>query len=141
MCEFTAPARLTVAPRPESVAAARGFLRERFCAEHDARVVDVAVLLVSELVTNTVRHGAPPVDLEIACDATHALQVRVSDAAPALPAPGHATPDDEDGRGLAIVELLSDAWGVEPHEHGKTVWFRLAPFGAAPPEASGSRLG
>jgi anti-sigma regulatory factor (Ser/Thr protein kinase) len=116
---------VTLPPHPASVGTARRFLRDRFCSEHDARVVDVAVLLVSELVTNTVRHGAPPVALEIDCDATHALRVRVSDAAPALPARGDALPDDENGRGLAIVDLLSDAWGVDPHDHGKTVWFRL----------------
>jgi len=129
VCEYTAPARLTLPPRPESVATARNFLRERFCTEHDARVVDVAVLLVSELVTNTVRHGSPPLAVEIDCDASHALQVRVSDGRPTLPTRGQAAPDDEGGRGLAIVDLLSDAWGVDPTERGKTVWFRLGPGG------------
>ena len=127
MCEYTAPAQLTLPPRPTSVATARQFLRERFCDEHDARVVDVAVLLVSELVTNTVRHGRPPLALQIACDASHALQVRVSDASPVVPVPGALTPDAEGGRGLAIVDLLSDAWGVDPTDHGKTIWFRLGP--------------
>jgi hypothetical protein len=32
---------------------------------------------------------------------------------------------DEGGRGLALVDLLSDAWGIEPEEPGKSVWFRL----------------
>jgi anti-sigma regulatory factor (Ser/Thr protein kinase) len=131
VCEYTAPARLTLPPRPESVGSARRFLRQRFCAEHNARVVDIAVLLVSELVTNTVRHGTPPVALEIGCDAGHALQVRVSDAGPALPRQGRAEPDDEGGRGLAIVDLLSDDWGVDPGEQGKTVWFTISPDGPA----------
>jgi anti-sigma regulatory factor (Ser/Thr protein kinase) len=126
VCDYTAPACLTLPPRPESVGEARSFLRQRFCQEHDAKVVDSAVLLVSELVTNTVRYGRPPVAVQIECDQTHTLQVRVSDASPALPVPGHADPDDESGRGLAIVEFLSDDWGVDPGEGGKTVWFRIA---------------
>jgi anti-sigma regulatory factor (Ser/Thr protein kinase) len=123
---LTTHARLTVEPRPEAVAIARQFLRERSCPRNDPDVVDVAVLLVSELVTNAVRYGTAPAALEIDCDETHVLQVRVSDASRALPSLGDAGPDDEGGRGLAIVERLSDVWGVEAHVGGKTVWFRLA---------------
>jgi anti-sigma regulatory factor (Ser/Thr protein kinase) len=126
VCDYTSSARLTLPPRPESVGDARSFLRKRFCPEHDARVVESAVLLVSELVTNTVRYGSPPVAVEIDCDQTHTLQVRVSDASPELPVPSQSGPDDERGRGLAIVDFLSDDWGVDPAEGGKTVWFRIS---------------
>lgn len=127
MCHYPPAVRLRLEPHPSSVRRARRFLREHRCPEHDAAVIETAALLVSELVTNTVRYGLPPVELEIGCDASHALQVRVSDAAPELPRPTEASPDDEQGRGLSIVQILSDAWGVDPHQDGKTVWFRLAP--------------
>lgn len=81
------------------------------------------MLLVSELVTNAVRHGGPPIELELSCDDAHALQVR--DAGPGEPSPATADLDGEHGRGLAITSILSDAWGVEPTPPGKTVWFRL----------------
>ncbi len=107
---------------------ARRFLEERHCPDHGAQVVDIAVLLVSELVSNAVRHGTPPVTLETECDSTHALAVRVSDASPRLPQSGDTAADDaETGRGLAILQILSDAWGVDPHRDGKTVWFRVMP--------------
>lgn len=130
MCTVTPNARLTVAPRPESAALARSFLRERHCVRHDANVVDTAVLLVTELVANAVRHGSPPITVEIECDTSHTLQIRVSDGSPHSPRPRKAGPDDESGRGLSIVELMSDAWGVDSRSDGadgKSVWFLLRP--------------
>lgn len=128
MCTVTPNARLTLAPRPESAALARTFLRDRHCVRHDANVVETAVLLVTELVANAVRHGSAPITVEIECDTSHTLQVRVSDGSPLPPARRRAGPDDEGGRGLSIVELLSDAWGVDLHgdgRDGKSVWFVL----------------
>ena len=66
--------------------------------------------------------------LAIECD-DGGLQVRVRDGEPALPQQRHASDDDESGRGLTLVDLISDAWGVEPvvdeHGRGKVVWFEL----------------
>ncbi len=82
------------------------------------------MLLVSELVTNAVVHGEPPIsiDLEIA---PPFLSVAVSDhgrGAPVL-----ATPDELDGhgRGLQIVGQLADGWGIDWQTEGKCVWFQL----------------
>ncbi len=126
MCPWTAPTRLDLAPSPRSVGVARQFLRERRCPAHRAEVVEDAVLLVSELVTNAVRHASPPIILEVMCETSHALQVRVSDATPQPPSPGRPEAQDEGGRGLAITEILSDEWGVDPNSgDGKTVWFRI----------------
>jgi anti-sigma regulatory factor (Ser/Thr protein kinase) len=91
-------------------------------------ILDDALLLISELVTNAVRHGSPPILLALECDG-EGLRVRVRDGAPALPRPRDSIPEDEGGRGLALVDALSDAWGAEPvvdeHGGGKSVWFEL----------------
>jgi anti-sigma regulatory factor (Ser/Thr protein kinase) len=110
---------------PQAPSRARDFVRQAYCDEHNASVLDEAALLVSELVTNAIRHGSPPLTTEVECVGTQGMQVRVSDGNPAVPAVRAATPDAESGRGTALVDLLSDAWGVEPMDHGKAVWFRL----------------
>lgn len=93
--------------------------------------VDVAVLLTSELVTNAIRHGAAPVRLSAGLLQLAVLRVEVHDSTvnggpgrgPAVCAP---TEDDEDGRGLQLVDVLADAWGWRPGAAGgKRVWFEL----------------
>ncbi|NHC45237.1 ATP-binding protein [Motilibacter sp. K478] len=108
-----------------AAAQARGFVAEATCPAHGAHVFDEARLLVSELVANAVRHGAPPITLEISCDGTMGLLVRVSDGSPAAPVAKEASVEDESGRGVALVDLISDAWGIEPTGEGKAVWFRI----------------
>jgi anti-sigma regulatory factor (Ser/Thr protein kinase) len=68
-------------------------------SEHHSEVVDDAVLLVSELVTNSVLHGGPPVVVAVDCDEA-TLQVRCATAPPSLPARREAASGDENGRGL-----------------------------------------
>ena len=127
MCSVTAPAHLRVPPQEASVGRARAFLADRVCQEHSAGLSATAVLLVSELVTNAVRHGGPPIDIEVICDQGADLQVRVRDAGPELPEVGDLDLAVEGGRGVAMVDLLSDAWGVDSHAgDGKTVWFCLS---------------
>ena len=84
-------------------------------------VVDDLLLVVSELVTNAVRHGAPPVRLEVLADAD-AVHVAVGDGDPGLPRPREADAEAEGGRGMVLVELLAQEHGVEPQPPGKTVW-------------------
>lgn len=82
---------------------------------------DDLLLLVSELVTNAVRHGAPPISLEVLADEA-TVTVAVGDASPSLPLPRHAAPDAEGGRGMTLVDLLTVEHGVRPACPGKTVW-------------------
>ena len=125
MCLVTPPAVLTLEMDERAPGRARQFLREARCQAHNASVLDEAVLLMSELVTNAMRHGAPPIRTEVSCRATSGMQVRVSDGDPTAPTARYAGPDDQSGRGVGLVDMLSDAWGVDPTPNGKTVWFRL----------------
>jgi anti-sigma regulatory factor (Ser/Thr protein kinase) len=122
MCQSTPRAERELPVSREAPALAREFLRGSTCAEHHSEVVDDAVLLVSELVTNSVLHGGPPVMVAVDCDEA-TLQVRVRDGSPALPAPRDAAQGDEHGRGLALVAEMSADWGVDTEKDGKHVWF------------------
>ncbi len=128
MCSVTDRAELVLPMSSESPAAARAFARRSGCSAHALEVLDDALLLISELVTNSVLHGGPPIVLAIECDG-EGLKVRVRDGAADLPVPRVAGEDDESGRGLSLVDLLTDTWGVEPvedeHGAGKQVWFEL----------------
>jgi anti-sigma regulatory factor (Ser/Thr protein kinase) len=124
MCETTPRAERAIPQSPEAPTMARSFLRHETCVVHTGAVVEDAVLLVSELVTNSVLHGGPPIVVAVECDGT-ALQVRVRDGGATLPQPRHAAAGDESGRGLELVDLLSSDWGVDPFEEGKHVWFVL----------------
>ena len=84
------------------------------------------VLVVSELVTNSVRAGAGTIDVDLHADATQ-IDLRVADDAPGWPEPRTAGQDELNGRGLAIVEQLADRWTATERSPGKTVtatWFR-----------------
>ncbi|MFD7433144.1 ATP-binding protein [Streptomyces sp. NPDC059861] len=86
---------------------------------------EIAELLTSELVTNAIVHT----DQEAVLTATvgpHGLRVEVRDYVARRPRLRVANPDENThGRGLVLVESLADAWGVRPHESGKSVWFEL----------------
>lgn len=124
MCQVTPRAERELPVSPEAPRLARDFLRSSTCVAHSSHVLEDAVLLVSELVTNSVKHGGPPVVVAIDCDGD-ALQVRVRDGSRHLPTPRTAAWDAESGRGLELVQSLSDAWGVEPDPDGKHVWFKV----------------
>jgi anti-sigma regulatory factor (Ser/Thr protein kinase) len=87
---------------------------------------EVAQLLVSELVTNAVRHSDSDVillDIGFHDD----LRVAVTDASPQVPQPGPSTSNDRDGRGLLLVDSLAKRWGVDRTSgNGKRVWFELS---------------
>ena len=129
MCKATARAELLLPMQRTSPAMARDFARRSGCTSHALEVLDDALLLISELVTNSVLHGGPPIVLAIDCDGS-GLHVRVRDGATQPPVGRGAGADAESGRGMSLVDLISDTWGVEPvadeHGIGKEVWFELA---------------
>ncbi|MBA2807616.1 SpoIIE family protein phosphatase [Streptomyces sp. KM273126] len=141
----TAPVRpsvrrtaLTVAQdEPDQVAGARRHVRDFL---HDwARddQVDSAVLLVSEVVTNVLVHT--DADALLVAEVTEVtdgqerrrMRIEVTDAGDDLPHRRHPGELASFGRGLMLIELLADAWGVDPRGKGKSIWFELyeAPVG------------
>lgn len=103
----------------------------------DQEVADTAVLLVSELVTNAVRHGKVSPGREIGTRFAlreGALRLEVADANDDWPHPRIAGDDDESGRGLGLVDALADRWGTYRRAGGvgKCVWVELR----LPPERS-----
>lgn len=98
-------------------------------------VSDSTELVVSELVTNAVQAsratGQPePVRLWLLSDTAQVL-ILVWDASPLLPAPAEVSDDAESGRGLLLVETLSEQWASHspPGEAGKYVWARIGNAG------------
>ncbi|MFF1809291.1 SpoIIE family protein phosphatase [Streptomyces sp. NPDC058251] len=80
-------------------------------------------LVVSELVTNAIRYGRPPIRLRLIHD--RALICEVSDASGTTPHLRRARLLDEGGRGLLLVAQLAERWGTRHARHGKTVWAEL----------------
>ncbi len=114
---------------PEAVGEARALVRDTLTAWGMPALADDAELIVSELVTNALRHGAAPVVLTLSAIGPAALACAVADGGPKLPKldrqpPG---PDAIDGRGLGIVRALARGLGVWPDSGGigKTIWFTL----------------
>ena len=122
----TPPRRELLRADAQAPGDARRFLAEALCPIHATRVLDEALLLVSELVGNSVRHGLPPIEVDVRCDGGDTLEVRVRDSLVALPKLKHVDLDAEGGRGIALVDLLSSQWGTDPEPGGKVVWFRLS---------------
>ncbi|WUJ83438.1 ATP-binding protein [Streptomyces sp. NBC_00377] len=89
---------------------------------------DITALLVSELVTNALRHATGPIGVRLVRPAALAgiLRVEVSDPLPDPPRERVARPEDETGRGLQLVASSAHRWGTRPGDTGKTVWFELA---------------
>jgi anti-sigma regulatory factor (Ser/Thr protein kinase) len=112
-------------PEPGSLRAARALVRSTLHEWNLNTVSDLAVLLVSELVANALRHGSGPVGVRVERTGKDALLVEVSDSRPELPLTRDATPDDEGGRGLQLVARASRRWGTRTGPDGKTVWFEL----------------
>ncbi len=110
-------------PEPTSVAKARelacGWLLVRGLDE----LVDTTELLVSELVTNALRHGRGDIRLRLLRDTT--MVCEVWDDGYAQPRQRRAQETDEGGRGLQLVSLLAERWGSRRTPQGKIVWFEL----------------
>ena len=118
---------LTLTATARAVGLARQATHEALASWRMAHIEDTAVLLVSELVTNTVRHahtGGSALVLRLEA-AGPWLRIEVHDADPSWPEP--RTPDrlDGSGFGFVLIEALADTWGVREATIGKAVWVEL----------------
>jgi anti-sigma regulatory factor (Ser/Thr protein kinase) len=91
----------------------------------DEETIEPVMLVANELIANAIvhAHSAPVLSLAEAGDD---LLLRVADEAGTLAVARRATPGDDGGRGLVLVEALCDRWGVDANESGKTVWVSFA---------------
>jgi anti-sigma regulatory factor (Ser/Thr protein kinase) len=114
-----------ISHRPEGVRRARDSVRacmQEWCLPVDH---DLVVLLLSEVITNAVAHGAPPATVRLVWDAT-TITVSVRDAGVgSLPARRATDGESESGRGLGMLAALADRWGVDVGQYAKSVWFQL----------------
>lgn len=133
------PAARSFSGDPESVRAARRFITEAL-SDLPADVVDVAVLLGSELTTNAVKHAGSGFRVTITDSVSGRVRVEVADEGRGLPARRAPRPSEPGGRGIQIVESLAQAWGITvgSPSTGRTVWFELDGHGA--PEGQNSHV-
>ena len=127
---ITARAASSFAPVGRSVATARAFVRDTLQGWGIADIVDDAVVLTSELVTNAVVHAGTSADV-LCLRSDHGVRIEVSDRYPEREIPLQAaavtmgSPDREGGRGLQLCAALAGRWGVEYTPTHKQVWFQL----------------
>ncbi|MFJ8541584.1 SpoIIE family protein phosphatase [Streptomyces sp. NPDC093586] len=120
---------LTVAQaEPERIAAARQLLRELLHDWSDEEQRDAAVLLLSEVLTNVLVHTDADALLVAEVGGSPGerhIRVEVTDSGDDLPHKRRPGEMASSGRGLMLIELLSDAWGVTPRGEGKSIWFEF----------------
>ncbi len=117
-------ASITLARGPASPKRARDFVAEAVDCSVDLDVLDVIILLTSEVVTNAVLHARTEARLKVVVGRA-AVRVEVIDGERREPVPRRAAVDDTSGRGLQLVDALSSRWGVEALRAGKRVWFEV----------------
>ncbi len=112
---------------PSSVTQARRYVQSQI-EDAPQEIAEAVAVMTSELVTNSIRHAAS--DFEVRVDRRGgSIRVEVTDrGGSGLPTVMSPDPTSPSGRGLFIVEQLSDSWGVAPSADStaKTVWFTLA---------------
>ncbi|MFD8461067.1 SpoIIE family protein phosphatase [Streptomyces antimycoticus] len=109
---------------PAVVARARRDAAERLAAWGFEEAAFTMELVVSELVTNAIRHATPPIRLRLIHDRT--LICEVSDSSSTSPHLRRARAFDEGGRGLLLVAQLTESWGTRQTATSKTIWAELA---------------
>ncbi|MEV0185510.1 ATP-binding protein [Streptomyces sp. NPDC050625] len=108
-----------------SVRLAREFTHDALTDWAVAERGDDVLLCVSELATNALLHGVPPgrgFGLRLALDGDGVLRLELHDSGPGTVRIPDSSPESEHGRGLLLVSVLADKWGVGERNPGKFVW-------------------
>jgi len=118
--------RLALPSDASAVRLARQVTRDALAAWHLGQLEEAAVLLVSELVTNAVRHpnDTGAIGLELASTGTR-LRVEIQDGDPSWRQMDSPPDSDESGYGFLVVDSLADRWGLRRVCAGKAVWAEL----------------
>ncbi|MCX5211850.1 ATP-binding protein [Kitasatospora sp. NBC_00240] len=126
--------KCVLTPDRRAANAARHRAHQHFVEHLPSGLLEDLELVLGELVANAVAVSGPADRVDVNVDlAAHGLLVEVADQSPETPAPRPADTDDEDGRGLLIVDALTESWGWRPNPRGKVVW-GLLPL--TPPDVS-----
>ncbi|MFE9774828.1 SpoIIE family protein phosphatase [Streptomyces sp. NPDC005931] len=112
-----------LASDPAAVAGARAEVLARLGSWHLQELAFTAELVVSELITNAIRYGQPPIRLRLIHETT--LICEVSDSSSTAPHLRRARTYDEGGRGLLLVAQFARRWGTRHHADGKTIWAEI----------------
>ncbi|MFD7709187.1 ATP-binding protein [Streptomyces sp. NPDC059786] len=133
--EVTAAAYARLAPEAASAARARTHVTTALCGWGLEQVVDDAALVASELVTNAVQHTASDkIKLGVVLSTERRARIEVWDQSRSRPVRRAAGPQEDGGRGLAVIARMSERWGTDMHPTGKCVWAVLRPpANIAPP--------
>jgi PAS domain S-box-containing protein len=123
---------------PDALAETRHMIRAAVRAWGTAERADEIELAADELITNALMHteGCATVTLRVLLGPQRLLRIEVEDTSSALPHRRDPGPVGMTGRGLMLVDLLADSWGVEARGGGKCVWCE---FGMASPETREGR--
>jgi anti-sigma regulatory factor (Ser/Thr protein kinase) len=118
--------RLALPSDASAVRLARQVTRDALAAWHLGQLEEAAVLLVSELVTNAVRHAndTGAIGLELASTGTR-LRVEIQDGDPSWRPMDSPADSGESGYGFLVVDSLADHWGLRRVCAGKAVWAEL----------------
>ncbi|MEU2385057.1 SpoIIE family protein phosphatase [Streptomyces sp. NPDC012461] len=121
---------------PEALSEARRMIRAAVGAWGARDRADEIELAADELITNALMHteGAAVVTLRLLTGAERRLRVEVEDSSSALPRRRDAGEAGVSGRGLLLVDMLTDLWGVEARGGGKCVWGEFVVPGRADPD-------
>ncbi|MFJ6636215.1 SpoIIE family protein phosphatase [Streptomyces sp. NPDC091376] len=106
---------------PATVARARHHATTQLTAWNLSHHTSTTELIVSELVTNAIRYGKPPIQLRLIHN-TGTLITELHDTSHTTPHLQHAHPNDENGRGLYLIHQLTQHWGTRHTATGKTIW-------------------
>jgi anti-sigma regulatory factor (Ser/Thr protein kinase) len=118
--EFRLPAE------PTAVAVARAMV-EAVGSDLPEPILLDAKLLMTEVVTNAIRHARGTQAVIVRVKRNNLVRVEVVDQGPMFnPQPQTTSTRAGSGQGLMLVDSVSNAWGVEPDEAGKKVWFELS---------------
>lgn len=130
-------AAVILEPEGRAVAAGRRFVSETLARWGHPGHAETASLLVSEIATNAVRYARAAIEVRVHRTARE-IVTEISDDSSHLPQRRLPSPEEENGRGLMLVDALASSWGARPTETGKTVWFTLT---IDPGQAGRRRLG
>lgn len=138
-CMVRKPWELSFLAEPHEVAGLRRVVRLHLKLWGLLRQIETAQLCVTELVTNVIRHVGvgTPTSLRLLMNGTY-LRIEVSDPeCRMLPTMSTAGPEAESGRGLALVDRITDRWGVLLGASRKVTWCEIATDLTAPNGHSG----